>query len=58
MARPKKGAEKGRSAGIALRVTVEMKQAIDSLAKHNGRSISDEVLAALEAHLGWTHKGK
>lgn len=51
MARPKKGEEIGAGTHIGVRVTLEMREALDAMAKRNGRSITDEVRAALDAHV-------
>lgn len=51
MARPRKGAEIGASVHLGVRITAEMREALDDLARRNGRALADEVRAALEAHV-------
>jgi hypothetical protein len=51
MARPKKGTEIGASAGVAFRITPELRQQLDSLAREHGHSLTDEIRAALERHV-------
>lgn len=51
MARPKKGQEKGASTHLGLRITPELREALDVVAKRHGRSVSDEGRIALEHYV-------
>ena len=51
MARPKKGEELGATAGIALRISAELRAELDTLAKRNRHTLSDEIRDALELHV-------
>lgn len=51
MARPKKGAELGAKTQIGVRISEELREALDKIADRNGRSISDEARCAIEAHV-------
>lgn len=51
MARPRKGEEIGAGTHIGVRVTSEMREALEAMAADNARSITDEVRAAIEAHV-------
>lgn len=58
MARPKRGEEKGLTAGIALRVTPEMRDEIRAMAAAEGKPISDLVAKAIEDMLKrWKRRG-
>lgn len=50
MARPKKGEEKGATAGIAARIPEALRARLDGVAESKGTSLSDEIVSALEAH--------
>lgn len=52
MARPRKGEEKNATTQVGVRVTAELRARLDALAKRHSRSITDEVRAAIEAHVG------
>lgn len=58
MARPRKGAELGAVATIALRVPQELREQLDALAARHDRSLSDEVRHALEVYVGAASVGK
>ncbi len=47
MARPRKGDEKNATAGVAVRVTPGLRADLDSLARENGRTITDEIRVTL-----------
>jgi predicted transcriptional regulator len=51
MARPRTGNEIGATAGIALRITPQLRESLDELARRNKRSLTDEIRDALEAHV-------
>ena len=51
MARPRRGAEIGASEGVALRITPELRAALDHLAASHGRTITQELRVALEEHV-------
>lgn len=51
MARPRKGAEIGAKTQIGVRVSEELRTALDKIAARNQRSISDEARIAIEAHV-------
>jgi hypothetical protein len=50
MARPKKGEELKATSYVGARIPDELRERLDAMAEKNGRSITDEVRAALEAH--------
>lgn len=51
MARPRKGSELGASSTIALRLPADLRGKVEALAERHGRSLSDEVRAALEGYV-------
>ena len=58
MARPKKGSEKNATLGVALRISVDLRVALDRMASKHSRSISDEMRDALEKHVAREDKRK
>jgi predicted DNA-binding protein len=58
MARPKKGTEIGASAGVAFRITPELRGKLDAMAREHGHSLTDEIRAALERHVAKASKSK
>lgn len=52
MARPRKGQEMKATTQIGVRVTPGIRERLEALAARNGRSITEEIRAALEAHVG------
>ncbi len=52
MARPRKGQEIGATCRLAFRVTPAVRAGLEQMAARNGRSLTDEVRAAVEAHVG------
>ena len=58
MARPKKGAELGASTHLGLRIPPDLRRWLDAIAKHNDRTLAEEVRAALIEHIeDWTGQG-
>lgn len=51
MARPKKGREIGATAGVACRITPELRAELDAIAERHGRTITQELRAALEEYV-------
>jgi len=51
MARPKKGREIGATQAVAVRLTDEVRLALDALVARKGSTITDEVRAAIDAHI-------
>lgn len=58
MARPKKGAEIGATTHLGLRIPPDLRKWLDAIARHNDRTLAEEVRAALEEHIeAWTGCG-
>lgn len=51
MARPKKGEELGASNHVGVRLPPELRQRLEAIARKNGRTLADEVRAALAAYV-------
>ena len=51
MARPRKGQELHAVTHLGVRVPLDLRKALDRIAAHNGRSITDEVRTALDAYV-------
>jgi len=51
MARPTKGNERHATRRVSARVSRELQQQLARLAQQNGRTVTDELLAAIDAHL-------
>lgn len=51
MARPKKGEEINATAGVAVRITPDLRADLDRLAERNGRTITQELRSALEEYV-------
>ena len=51
MARPRKGHEKHATEGIALRVSPDVRQALDEIAEQSGRSITEEMRDAIAQYI-------
>lgn len=52
MARPRKGKELNASRQIGVRVSEDVREALDALADANGHSLTEEIRLALEKHVG------
>ena len=56
MARPRRGEEKGATAGVAARIKPELKARLDAVATKNKRALTDEIVEAITTHVARQEK--